>query len=449
MSEGGLNTFIFSTQEMTRAFSQAAQLRAMMRFEWALSSALELSGLAEPGAGASLEKLVSAEFVDVVALVDEAKKDGNIAIPFVRQLTAAVRDQSEAFARSVHSGATSQDLLDTALVLQMRDGLQLIEAEVARLEAALLAQVKAHRHTVMLGRTWLQPGPPVTFGLKLAGTLAAVRRTRERLLTETERALQLQFGGAVGTLASLGEMGEVISLHVAYLLDLHEPSIPWHSQRDSFVALIQVLTILTGTLAKFGADIALLMQPEVGEVAEGVDGRGGSSTMPNKRNPVSCASLRAIHARMPGLAATMLFAMPQEHERGLGLWQAEWDTVPEAFRLASASISYAIDLAENLQVHPERMLANIEAMSGLPLAEAVSSALAPKIGKAAAYKLLRTASTDAVKQNCQLSNVLKKMPEATAHLTEAEIDRLLDPRNYLGSADRFVAKVVGDDNAHG
>jgi 3-carboxy-cis,cis-muconate cycloisomerase len=449
MSDGGLNSFLFSTTEMTSVFSPSAQLRAMARFEWALSSALEANGLADLGAGEALERLLGAEFVDVTSLLGEARNDGNIVIPFVRQLTAAVSKRNEAAARSIHLGATSQDLLDTALVLQMRDGLKLIEAALARLEAALLVQVNAHRDVVMLGRTWLQPGPPVTFGLKLAGTLAALRRGRERVRAEGDRSLVLQFGGAVGTLASLGNAGTVISARIAQLLDLPEPSLPWHAQRDRITALVQVLSILTGTLAKLGTDIALLMQAEVGEVAEGGDGRGGSSTMPHKRNPVSCAALLAIHARMPGLATTMLLAMPQEHERGLGLWQAEWETVPEAFRLASASISYATDLTENLQVHPERMQANMEARLGLPLAEAVSAALAPRIGRIAAHELLRRASTEALKQDRQLSDVLKKMPEATVHLTHAEIGHLLDPHNYLGSAERFVARVVGDDDAHG
>ena len=448
MSDGGLNSFLFTTPEMSSAFSPEAQLRAMMRFEWALSSALEAHGLAERGAGAVLKEMLSREFIDVPDLLNQAKNDGNIAIPFVRQLSAAVGQRSEPAARSVHLGATSQDLLDTALVLQMREGLQLIETALANLDAVLLAQVKSHRHTVMLGRTWLQPGPPVTLGLKLAGTLAALRRAGERVRTAGDGAFMLQFGGAVGTLASLGEAASAISAHMGQILELKEAALPWHAQRDRLVAMVQMLAILTGTLAKLGADIALLMQAEVGEVTEGGDGHGGSSTMPQKRNPVGCAALQAIHARMPGLAATMLLAMPQEHERGLGLWQAEWETVPDAFRLASASIAYAIDLTRNLKVHPDRMQANMDAMLGLPLAEAVSASLAPKIGRTAANEILRRATVEATRQNRQLSDVLKEKPEATAHLTHAEIDRLLDPHDYLGSAERFIANVIGDDNAH-
>jgi len=429
-------------------FSPSAQLRAMTRFEWALGSALERQGLAERGTGEALEKVLGEEFVDAASLVDEASNDGNIAIPFVRQLTAAVEEQDEAAARWVHFGATSQDLLDTALVLQMRDGLQLIEAALGRLDAALHAKIDAHRDILMLGRTWLQPGPPVTLGLKLAGTLAALRRARVRVNAEAGRALVLQFGGAVGTLASLGESGGGVSARLAQMLNLPEPELPWHAQRDCFTSLVQGLATLTGTLAKLGTDMALLMQAETGEVTEGGDKRGGSSTMPHKRNPVACAALRAIHTRMPGLAATMLLAMPQEQERGLGMWQAEWEIIPEAFRLTSASIAYGIDLTENLEVRSDRMQANLHATLGLPLAESISAALVPKIGRTKSHELLRKASAKARQQSRQLSEVLNEMPEVTAHLTASDIERLFDPRNYLGSTRRFIARVLGDDDAH-
>jgi len=294
----------------------------------------------------------------------------------------------------------------------------------------------------------MQPGPPTTLGLKLAGFLAAVRRDRERIGAESDRTLGLQFGGAVGTLASLGTVGDSVSAELARILDLAEPALPWHSHRDNLVAIVQLLGILTGTLAKFGKDVALLMQGEVGEASEGVgEARGGSSTMPHKRNPVASAALIAIHAKMPGLVTTMLNAMPQEHERGLGLWQAEWDTVPEAFCLGSASVAYAIEIAEGLTTNSARMQTNIDAALGLPLAEAVSTALAPKIGRVAAHRLLRNAVDQATKDNARLSDVLKHMPEVNMHLSDAEIDVLLDPHNYLGSAQRFIARVVGDEDA--
>ncbi len=211
----GLNSFLFSTPEMTRVFSQEEQLRAMMRFEWALMCALEKHGIAEAGSSEVLESLLDAGFVDVETIEREAKDAGNVAIPFVRQLTAKAKAQSETAARAIHLGATSQDVLDSALVLQMRDGVKLLDEAIEELDRALIIQVRAHRQTVLLGRTWLQPGPPATLGLKLAGTLAALRRARDRIRSAAERALVLEFGGAVGTLAALGTAGGAVSAELA------------------------------------------------------------------------------------------------------------------------------------------------------------------------------------------------------------------------------------------
>ena len=446
----GLNSFLFSTPEMTRVFSAQERLRAMMRFEWALTRALEIHGLAEAGSGAALESLLDASFVDLQRLTHEAKDAGNIAIPFVKQLTATVKTREERSARAIHLGATSQDVLDTALVLQMREGVGLLEVAIARLDAALEKQVRAHRTTLMTGRTWLQAGPPITLGLKLAGTLAAVRRHRERIAAAAGRALVLEFGGAVGTLAALSDAGGRVSAELARILALRQPDLPWHAQRDGFVEMVEVLANLTGSLAKFARDVALLMQTEVGEVSEAEgDARGGSSTMPHKHNPVACASVIAANGRMPGLVMTLLSSMPQEHERGLGLWQAEWETVPEAFRLASAALAYAVEIAEGLVIDPERARANFDALLGISMAEAVSAALVAQIGRSTAHDLLRTASKRALEEKRHLGEVLKSMPEVSAHLGPEEIDRLMDPCAYLGSTQRFIAQVLGESNAGG
>ena len=440
-----LNTFLFSTTEMTRVFSPRRQLRAMMRFEWALTCALERHGVTEAGSSAVLELLLDSNFVDVETIERDAKDAGNIAIPFVRQLTAEVKTRSERAARAIHLGATSQDVLDSALVLQIREAIKLLEEAIEQLDVALVSQVREYRHTVLTGRTWLQPGPPTTLGLKLAGTIAALRRNRDRIRSAGQRALVLQFGGAVGTLAALGTAGPAISEHLAGILDLREPELPWHTQRDNLVEMVQVLAILTGTLGKFAHDIALLMQAEIGEAFEArADGRGGSSTMPQKHNPIACAAVLAVHARMPALAATMLHAMLQEHERGLGLWQAEWETVPEAFRLTAAALAYSVEIAQGLEVNAARMQSNFDDQLGLPLAEAVNAALAPKLGRAAAHDLLRKATQRSAKEKRSLAGVLKELPDITAHLNDEELDRLLDPRNYLGSAQRFIARVLGE-----
>lgn len=444
----GLNSFLFSTPEMTRVFSPQEQLRAMMRFECALTCALEKHGLAETGSNKVLESLLDASFVDAVLLVQGARAAGNIAIPFVKQLTAAVKARSEEAARSIHLGATSQDVLDSALVLQIREGIQLVDVAIEQLEGTLIHQVREHRHTVLMGRTWLQAGPPTTLGLKLAGSLAALRRDRDRIRSAAARMLVVEFGGAVGTLAALGTKGGAVSAELARILHLKEPPLPWHTHRDNLVEMVQVLAILTGTLAKFARDVALLMQSEVGEAAEAhSEGRGGSSTMPHKHNPVACAAVIATNARMPGLSATMLLAMSQEHERGLGLWQAEWDTVPEAFRLTAAALAYSIEIAQGLQADAARMMSNLDSLLGLPLSEAVNAALAPKVGRSAAHDLLRTATERAAAEKRNLADILKQLPQVTAHLTEVEIDRLLDPRAYLGSAQRFISRVLGEADA--
>lgn len=439
----GLNSFLFSTPEMSCVFSPQEQLRAMMRFEWALTCALEKQGLAEPGSGGVLRTLLDAHFVNIDAIEVEAKQVGNISIPFVQQLTAAVKAKDERCARAIHLGATSQDLVDTALVLQMRDAVALLQTAMKLFDASLARQVHAHRETVMTGRTWLQPGPPTTFGLKLAGILAALHRSHDRIRSAASRALVLQFGGAVGTLASLGDDGCAVSKELARLLDLQEPALPWHTQRDNLAEMVQALALLTGSLAKLARDIALLMQAEVGEASEGTaKDRGGSSTMPHKQNPVACAAVLAAHEKMPGLVQTLLHAMPQEHERGLGSWQAEWDIVPEAFRLTAAALQYSIEIANGLAVDPERMSANLDALLGVTLSEAVSAALAPKVGRSTAHDLLRNAALRAKQERRHLAEVLKQMPEVSAHLSNGEIDRLLDTRLYLGSAQRFITRVL-------
>jgi 3-carboxy-cis,cis-muconate cycloisomerase len=420
----------------------------MTRFEWALTCALEKHGLAESGSAQVLEGLLHTDFVNRNALEREARDAGNIAIPFVRQLTDAVKARDERASRAVHLGATSQDVLDSALVMQMRAGITLLKHAMQRFDRALAQQVDTHRETLLTGRTWLQPGPPTTFGLKLAGTLAAIRRHRERLSTAAERVLVLQFGGAVGTLAALGTAGEAVSAEVARILDLPEPELPWHTQRDRLIEIVQVLAGLTGSLAKFARDIALLMQVEVSEISESDGERGGSSTMPHKHNPVACAAVLAIHARIPGLVATMLYAMPQEQERGLGLWQAEWETVPETFRLAAAALAYSIEIAEGLKVDSGHMQRNFDELHGSTLSEAVSAALAAKMGRSAAHELLRTATKRASGEHGDLGEVLKQMPEVTAYLSNSEIDRLMDPRAYLGSTQRFIANVLGEADAH-
>ncbi|HEX3985855.1 MAG TPA: 3-carboxy-cis,cis-muconate cycloisomerase [Acidobacteriaceae bacterium] len=439
---------LFSTEEMDGIFSFARQLQSMTRFEWGLNAALEANGLAAAASTRVLEGLLDAGFIEVRRLQEEAQQSGNLAIPFVRQLTGAVRARDPGAAAAIHLGATSQDLLDTALVLQMKDALTAVGRDLNRLEDGLLDQVRVHAETLLAGRTLLQDAPPLTLGLKLAGFVEALRRHRERIEAAAGRALVLQFGGAVGTLAALGDKGAAVSAEVARRLDLREPRLPWHTHRDNLVELATCLALLTGTLGKLARDISLLMQTEVGEVLEpGGEGRGGSSTMPHKRNPVASAIILAAAMRTPGLAATLLAAMVQEHERGLGGWHAEWETVPQLFRLAAVALTRSIEIVAGLDVRPDRMIANLEATGGLVMTEAISVALSARMGRERAHALLEEAVARPEKEHRHLSEILAETPEVRACLAEAELDRLFDPRTYLGRTREWISRVTGDTDA--
>ena len=446
--EGEVSPSLFSTQEMDAIFSLAHQLRCMARFEWALSAALEAHGLGAHGASAAFEPLLDGAFVDVPSLLHGAQRSGNLAIPFVGQLTAALHPINPAAAASLHRGATSQDLLDTALVLQMREAIQILRRDLDSLESRLLRQTRTHADTLLAGRTLLQDAPPVTLGLKLAGFLEAVRRHRQRLDASARRALVLQFGGATGTLAALGEKGTAVSAELARRLELEEPRIPWHTHRDNLVELASGLALLVGTLGKFARDVSLLMQTEVGEVLEPVaEGRGGSSTMPHKRNPVASAIILAAAARTPGLVSTLFSSMIQEHERGLGGWHVEWEAIPAIFRLTAVALARSIEIAAGFEVHPERMIANIDATRGLVMAEAVAVALTATMDRAQAHALLERAVARAQSENRHLREILLETPEIRASLSEAQLNRLFEPRQYLGSARVWIARVTGDSDA--
>ena len=393
---------IVSTPDMDHAMSGTSLIQAMLRFEAALSGALEDCGLAPLGSEAVVTALLADTFLTperAEAIRLAARAAGNLAIPFVKLVTEAVSKHDPGAAGVVHQGATSQDVLDSALCLQMKDAFELLAADLDRLRSICAAFATQHAETVMVGRTWLQQGPPVTLGLKVAGWVAALDRQRERLRDVKRRCLRLQFGGAVGTLASLGSDGIAVSKALSRRLELPESALPWHTQRDNLVEIASTLGNLIGTLGKMARDISLLMQSEVGEVLEPIgEGRGGSSTMPHKRNPVGSAAVLAAATCAPGLVATMFAAMPQEHERGLGGWQAEWETLPQLFRLTAGALGNMNDMAAGLEVHADVMVANLDRSRGLVLAEAVSAALSPKLGRSSAHSLVESASQAALRE---------------------------------------------------
>jgi len=434
---------LFASDAMAAVFSDAARLQGMLDFEAGLARAEASIGLFPAATATSIAQACKAELFDIGALARDTAQAGNPAIPMVKQLTALVAKHDANAARFVHWGATSQDAIDTGLVLQVRTGLAAIEPDTRRLAAALAAHAQAQAKTVMIGRTLLQQAVPVTFGLKAAGWLAALDRARARLATAGRAAQVLQFGGAAGTLAALGDRGLDVAATLAKELDLGLSELPWHGHRDRLVDVAAAFGLLVGTLGKIARDLSLLMQTEVAEAFEPAgQGRGGSSTMPHKRNPIACAVALAAAARVPNLVATLLAAMPQEQERGLGGWHAEWETLPEIFLLASGALHHMADAIAGLTLDTKRMRENIDATRGLVMAEAVTMALAGKIGKHEAHKLVESACRRAVSEGAHLRDVLAREPAVMAQVTPEALDRLFAPESYLGMAERFVQRVL-------
>ena len=427
---------------MRAIFSDAYLLECMLRFELSLARALGKAGIAPPSAVTAVQNARAGQF-NFEELAAQAKLAGNLAIPFVKALTSLAENVDREGAKFVHWGATSQDVQDTALVLQLRDALAQFDSDLSKLCDALARLAEKHATTYLAGRTWLQQGSPVTFGLKAAGWLSAIERHRARLAATAKRVEVLQFGGSVGTLAALGPLGPEVSRALADDLKLRVPDMPWHTQRDAIAEVGTNLGLLTGTLAKIARDVSLLMQTEVGEAFEPAEpGRGGSSTMPHKRNPVESAAILAAGLRVPGLVSTMLAAMVQEHERGLGGWHAEWETLPEICLLASGALRHTITMIAGLEIDKDRMRRNLELTHGLIFAEAVSAALAQHLGRAAAHELVEAASLRAIQKKQHLRAALLEDPQAARLLPAGKLDQLFRPENYVGSAGQFVEQVI-------
>jgi 3-carboxy-cis,cis-muconate cycloisomerase len=434
---------LFTTEKMREIFSDRGRLQGMLEFEAALARAEARAGMISAAAAKAIAAQCRAERFDIDALASGTALAGNPAIPLVRELTDRVASSDSEAARFVHWGATSQDAMDTGLVLQLREALDAIEADLARLASALASLARKHARTPLAGRTWLQQGPPVTLGLKAAGWLDAIERHRERIARARSSIATVQFGGAVGTLAALGDRGASVAEALAAELKLALPDLPWHAQRDRVGEVATALGLLTGTLGKIACDVSLLAQTEVAEALEpSAPGRGGSSTMPHKRNPVGSAVILAAAGRVPSLVATMLVAMVQEHERGLGGWHAEWETLPEICMLNAGALARAIEIVEGLQVDAKKMAADLEVTHGLVMAEAVSMALAEHLGRRSAHELVEKACALAVREKKHLREVLAADTRVTKHLSKAELDRALDPARYTGQAEAFVARVL-------
>jgi 3-carboxy-cis,cis-muconate cycloisomerase len=434
---------LFATGEMRTLFSDRASLTRMLKVEAALADAEGAAGVIPRGAAGPIAAACNADRYDIAAIGVAAPASGNVAIPLVKALTAEVARRDKEAARFVHWGATSQDIIDTANSLAIRNGAALIGRDLDRAIKAFAAQARRHRTKPMAGRTWLQQALPITFGLKAARYAAMLARVRVQLNDAAFAAAVLQFGGAAGTLASLGAKGPAVSKKLAAILDLDLPELPWHGERDRIASVASALGIVIGASGKIARDLSLMMQTEVAEVFEpAAPGKGGSSTMPHKRNPVACAQILTAATLAPGLVASTLSGLVQEHERALGGWQAEWIALPQLFLLASGAVAQLAETAKGLEVDTKRMRANLEFTNGLVMAEAVQMALGEKLGRMEAHDLLETASRKAATEGRHLREVVSEIPQIAETLDEKKLDAIFDPAAYLGSADDFIDRAL-------
>ncbi len=372
------------------------------------------------------------ELYDLRALARAAAAAGNPAIPLIKMLRAKVTEHDPAAADWVHVGATSQDVIDTAVVLQLRSTILIILRRLDRIGARARALAQEHAATVMAGRTWMQQATPVTFGLTAAGWADATARVAQSLGVALDASLVVQLGGATGTLAAFGGRGLQVAAALAERLQLQLPNMPWHSQRDRLASLACALGVACGTLGKIARDVSLLAQTEIGEVSIAATG-GGSSTMPHKRNPVGCAVALAASIRAPGLVATILSSMPQELERGLGGWQAEWPVLKDLVSVVGGAARAVADTLDTLHIDATRMTANLEFTRGGAMSEAVALALTPTLGRECAHETVAKASRRAAAEGRAFVDVLIEEPAVARVADRQHLERLLDPRGYSAS----------------
>jgi 3-carboxy-cis,cis-muconate cycloisomerase len=427
---------LFSDTEVAEQFSDAQFVRAMLEVESALATVQGRLGVIPIEAATRIVDVADRLEVDFERLRDGVEKSGVPVIDLVRQLREQVEGEAADY---VHWGATSQDIVDSARVLQVRAGLGNLESKLESVIRNLSWLADRHRHTLMAGRTHSQQALPITFGFKVAGWMAPLIRHRERLAELRPRVLVVQFGGAVGTLATLGRSGTQVQEALAAELGLNLPPIPWHTQRDTMAELAGWLSMLNGSLAKMAQDVILLAQSEVSELSESGDStRGGSSTMPQKNNPIISELIITAARTNASLLASMHQAQVQEHERGTHGWQMEWLVLPQMFTLIAAALNRALFLSQNLAVDEVRMRQNVTVSNGLMLAEAVSYALVrASVSRASANQLVREACQVVMQEGRHLIDVMKEKTDAPV-----DWDAIREESAYLGSADTFINRVL-------
>ena len=435
----GLLDPLFGDPVIDTIFANRATLQRMLDAEAALARAEERLGIIPAGSATAIAACCRAELYDIGQLAHDTAMAGTPVIPLAKALTALVEQQDAAAAAFAHWGATSQDIIDTGLMLQSRDAFDHIDVQLGTLAARLDTLADQHRASLMPGRTLLQHAVPTVFGLKAAGWLSAVTRHRQRIKEARPRVLALQFGGAASTLASLGDRGSDAARELASELNLSLPDMPWHTARDRIGEIACLLGLIAGTVAKIGKDISLLMASETAEAFEpAAPGKGGSSAMPQKRNPVAANVMIAAGLRAPGLIASILAGQAQEHERAAGLWHAEWLMVPELFCVTGGALRACVETIAGLEIDTARMRANLDLSGGRMLAERVSLALAPALGRRQAAAAVEAAAKASVARQLPFREALLAQPDIIKSLSTATLTALLDPAGYLGSADAFI-----------
>ena len=431
---------LFSTAEMADIFSLEAHVRGMLAFEAALARAEARAGIIPQEAANIITDSCRENVFDITSLYREAEASGTPVIPLVRMLSEQIDDDAKKY---VHWGATSQDSIDTSLMLQIRDGIDLLVRGLLDVCEVCEKLAERYRNTLMAGRTLMQQAVPITFGLKAARWLAMAVRQVYALQEHRERSLAVQLGGAAGTLASLGGKGIQIQVFLADELGLPVPDLPWHSERDRIAEIAGTLGVVAGAMAKIANDVALLAQTEIGEASEGsMPGKGGSSAMPQKHNPVDAAFAIASTRLAIGEVSVILSAMTQEHERAVGGWQAEWVAIPNLFRYTSGAVEHVVGMIRGLKIDPERMSTNMELTQGLIMAESLTVTLAPHLGRPEAQRIVKSLCERALMLGVHLREVVLEEESVLSVLTLEEVDRALDPGAYLGSTNEFIDNAL-------
>jgi 3-carboxy-cis,cis-muconate cycloisomerase len=444
----GLFSGLFARGPVAAQVSDEALLQAMVDVELALVRALVRAGLAPAQAERDLIAAADASALDIGQLGCSAAEKGT-PIP---ALVSALRERlgDSAAATVLHRGATSQDILDTAIMLVARRALEPLLTDVSAAAELCAGLAERHRNTLQAGRTLLQHAVPVTFGLKAAEWLTALDGSWAGLAGVREQELAVQLGGAAGTLATLGDRGLAVVSDLAEQLELAEPDLPWHAIRLRPARVACSLGVALGAMGKIAGDVVLLAQTEVDELAEGqADGRGGSSTMPHKRNPVGAVAVVACAQRGPGLVSTILSAMGQEQERAAGAWQAEWEPLLELLRLTGSAASALRELLDGLEVHADRMRANLDLTHGLLMSESVAAALAQSLGRPRAQELVETAARRAARERRGLKDVLLEQPEVASAIDPDALERALSPESYLGVTDELIDRALAAHRGRG